>query len=135
MGRRWFHLSLQLVLLLLLETLLVAAGDPYPKRTLARKADPVEIPGKELPALLGSGSEEIRLVALQHGEWIPIPIQIDERKEILAGSGEHLIDYVFPYGPLSEKDEDPTFDSNDLRERLREVLGFGTLRGSNGLSC
>ena len=123
MGRRWFHLCLQLVLLLAVALLLVAAEDPYPKRTLARKADPVEIPGKELPALLGSGLEEIRLVALQHGEWIPIPVQIDERKEVLAGSGEHLIDYVFPYGPLSEKDGDPTFDSNDLAVFLAKDLG------------
>lgn len=75
-------------------------------KTLERQQDPVVISGEKLPIeVLGFPIANYGLFAFQDGRFVPIPFQIDEKK-----NG----DYVFTSGPKASKDDDKgRFDSDD----------------------
>ncbi len=76
------------------------------EKTLSRITDPIIIAGEKIPSLLGSATGSLRVYsATDDGVLEPIPYQIDERD---AEGG-----LVFPFGPKSGADADPSFDAND----------------------
>ena len=93
------------------------------EKSLARTADPLEIPGDSLPGILGASLEGIHVSAVQDGRWTRVPCQIDERRRVRKESGEVVLDYVFPQGTLPKADDDPVFDRDDLLVLLARDLG------------
>jgi hypothetical protein len=86
----------------------VAQGETLRARTLTRTEDWVIVQGKELPRLLGTHKDKLRVYALKNGLLCPIPYQIDERRPDGA--------YCFDQGPPDRivKDvDDGLVDDND----------------------
>ncbi len=93
------------------------------EKSLARTADPLEIPGDSLPGILGAPLEGVHVSALRDGRWARVPRQIDERRRVRKESGEVFLDYVFQEGTLPKADDDPAFDGDDLLVFLSRDLG------------
>ncbi len=83
-----------------------ATSQPESKKSLSRTVDYVVLTGKELPGVVGTTIEHIRVFAYRDGRPYPVPFQIDERDQ--KGS------YVFRTSHPETRDEDNgMFDAND----------------------
>jgi len=111
-----------------------------------RECDPVVLEGKVLPSLLHSPPDRIVGFQWQDG-WVPIPVQIDERKVVDFGalydrdpSGITFLTYA-DVRTGAGADDDPTFDADDElvfmardsgdRAANAETAPKGTLPGSS----
>ena len=106
---------MKLKVFFLLSLFLALSSQGLEKKTLTRIYDPIIIEGSQLKPLLGSPLEKLSLIAYLEGELIPIPFQIDEKKE----NGE----YAFKFGEGACADSDPNFDANDELVFLAGDLG------------
>lgn len=68
--------------------------------TLERPADPVIVPGADLPAFIGQPIDELVLYSFKADTWSPIPFQIDERANDITGTY-----VIFEDGLLDANDE------------------------------
>jgi len=102
---------------LILVLCLVLAGEigAEEKKTLSRIYDPIVLEGSRFKTLQGSPLNQLSLLAYQKGRLIPIPFQIDEKRE----NGE----YAFQQGEGAQPDSDPGFDANDELVFLAGDLG------------
>ena len=97
------------------------------KATLTREPDVVIIQGEKISRLCGRPIEHIRMLTLRNGGFQPIPFQIDEQ------NAEGTL--VYPYGPKATRDEDPTFDRNDLLLFMAHDLGDQAAPGQSQGLC
>lgn len=88
--------------------------------------EPVILKGADLPALVGSPIDKIRVYAKRNGSWRVIPFQIDEMS---YKRGKKKLQYVFP--PAS--DSNPYFDDDDELVFLFSDMGEQGVSGEPDL--
>ena len=149
-GKRWCSAFVALVPLMLL-----TVGCTLYGATLDRQGDPIVLTGAQLPKLLGSAPDQlVGFVWNTKGEWVQVPVQVDERDWVSPGQILHepVADWptvsgslykILVYTPTSwtgpgytsldtytPHDSDPTFDANDELSLLVDDTGVRAPAGT-----
>ena len=94
----------------------------YYKKNLSRTADPVIISGRDIPRMIATEIDGLRMFSYRAGAYVPIPFQIDQRNS----KGDWVWDVALEQEKTFDDEDtigEKIFDENDLLVFLSKDTG------------